>query len=109
MAAPPLDSETIRQAVRRRHYHFTNHARKQQRLRDIRTSEVLTVIFSGQIVEQYPKATPYPECLMMAFVRNQQPLYVVVAHNATAEYIYIVTVHWLDPTKWHDPWTRKEP
>jgi hypothetical protein len=109
MAAAPLDRETIHQAVLRRRYRFTNHARKQQRLRGISTSDVFTVLLTGQIIEQYPNAKPYPECLMMAFVRTQQPLYVAVAYNAQREYIYIVTVHWLDPARWQDPWTRKQP
>jgi hypothetical protein len=107
MTAALLDLETIRQAVRHRRYHFTNHARKQQRLRGVRTSEIFTVILSGQIIEQYPKARPYSEGLMMAFVRNDQPLYVAVAYDAKSRYIDIITVHWLDQTKWQDPWTRK--
>jgi len=25
------------------------------------------------------------------------------------DYIHVITVHWLDPNKWDDPWSRKKP
>jgi hypothetical protein len=68
---------------------------------------VLHVLEQGEIIEQYPKAKPYPACPMMAFVRTQQPLYVELAYNAQLNYIYIITVHWMDPAKWVDPRTRR--
>ena len=71
--------------------------------------EVLQVLQSGEIIEQYPNAKPYPECLLMTFVRNQKPLYGELAYNASADYLYIITIHWMDPARWIDPWTRRSP
>lgn len=36
-----------------------------------------------------------------------KPLYVALSYNDAEDYVYIITVHWLDPQKWEDPWTRK--
>mgnify|MGYP001573499392 FL=1 len=41
----------------------------------------------------------------MGYVRNNEPLYAVVAVNELA---HIITVHWIDPKKWLDPKTRRE-
>jgi hypothetical protein len=32
---------------------------------------------------------------------------VALAYNETDDYLYVITVHWLDPEKWEDPWTRR--
>jgi hypothetical protein len=36
---------------------------------------------------------------------RQAPV-VALAYDEDEDYIYVVTVHWLDPEKWEDPWTR---
>ncbi len=102
-----LDEKTIDAASRARKVKWTRHAKRQLRLRGVKRSEVFHVLQQGQILEQYPKAKPYPECLMMGFVRSNQPLYVELAYNPYLDYIYIITVHWMDPAKWIDPWTRR--
>ena len=43
----------------------------------------------------------------MAEVQPGRPLYVALAYDEQEDYVYVVTVHWLDPEKWVDPWTRK--
>jgi len=44
---------------------------------------------------------------MMDFVAPDKPLYVSVAFNQSSHLLYIITVHWFDPKKWVDPWTRR--
>jgi hypothetical protein len=44
---------------------------------------------------------------MMASVAPDRPLYVALAYEEAAKYLHVITVHWLDPAKWDDPWTRK--
>jgi hypothetical protein len=65
-------------------------------------------MLEGQILEQYPMAKPFPKCLMMAMIEPSRPLYVALAYDENTDYIHVITVHWLDPSKWEDPWTRKE-
>ncbi len=43
----------------------------------------------------------------MAHVDEGRPLYVSVAYGVHDGRLYVITVHWLDPRKWEDPWTRK--
>lgn len=69
--------------------------------------QAIRVLTEGAIIEQRPDDTPYPMCLMMATVEEGRPLYVAFGYDETDERIYVVTVHWLDPDKWEDPWTRR--
>jgi len=61
----------------------------------------------GEILEEHPFARPFPKCLMMAMVEPGKPLYVSLGYDHENDRVHIITVHWLDPRKWEDPWTRK--
>jgi adenine deaminase len=105
MAQDPLDLSRIRQALSARRVLWTGHAKRRLRSRRIQRHEVFEVIEKGTILERYPNEKPYPKCLMMGMVRNQQPLYVSLAFDG--HHIIIITVHWFDPARWIDPWTRR--
>ncbi len=77
------------------------------RQRGITREQALRVLHSGDIVEQHPRARPFPKCLLVGMVAPELPLYVSVGHDSRRDYLHIITVHWLDPRKWEDPWTRK--
>lgn len=84
---------------------MTLHAQKRLDQRQITISELKEAIKNGIVVEIYPDDRPYPSCLIMGKVRGGFPLYVVCA---VEENVHIITAHWLDPTKWLDPVTRRE-
>ena len=46
---------------------------------------------------------------MMGMLEPERPLYVALGFDETTDYIHVITVHWLDPSKWDDPWRRKKP
>jgi hypothetical protein len=46
---------------------------------------------------------------MMKRMVPERPLYVSLGYDQAQNYLYIITVHWLDPRKWEDPWTKKPP
>lgn len=84
---------------------FTGHARRRIDERKILINEIEKVILIGEIIEIYPNDKPYPSCLILGYVRNNEPLYVLCA---LGELVTIVTVHWFDPEKWINHKTRKE-
>jgi hypothetical protein len=65
------------------------------------------VRMNGVLPEQQARAKPYPKCLMMSMIESNRPLYVAPAYDQPHDYVHIITVHWLDPSKWEDPWTRR--
>lgn len=84
---------------------FTNHARKRVDERKVLTAEIEEVILNGEVIEEYPEDKPYPSCLILGYVRNKEPLYILCA---LSEIVIIVTIHWFDPEKWMNHKTRKK-
>ena len=104
-----LDLSKIRAAVKSDHTEWRRHALLRATERGITLEQALQVILEGDIIEDYPQAKPYPACLMMAMAKPGKPLYVSLAYDEENDLLHIITVHWLDPCKWEDPWTRKPP
>ena len=102
-----LNLETIKSAAAAGQITWRYHAVLRFRERGITRGQVKRVLQEGHILEQHLTDKPFPKCLMMAMIEPDRPLYVSVAYNQTNDYVYIITVHWLDPSKWDDPWTRK--
>lgn len=102
-----LTLPTIRAAARAGRIKWRYHALRRAYQRGITRAHALRVIQEGEIIEQRPRAKPYPKCLMMAVVEPAEPLYVSLGYDQARDYLHIITVHWLDPRKWEDPWTRK--
>jgi hypothetical protein len=97
--------EGLRDAVQKGKVLIRKHADERAGSRKIPFSSVLEVISEGEVIEDYTEAKPFHACLFMKHVESA-PLYVVCSFYG--EYCYIITVHWIDPNKWHDPWTRRK-
>ena len=103
----PLDRSAIQRAARASRITWRYHALRRTRERGITREQAIRVMTEGAIIEQYLGATPYPMCLMMTRVEEGRPLYVALGYDETDDRIYVITVHWLDPDKWENPWTRR--
>ena len=53
----------------------------------------------GETIEQYPDDTPYPSRLVPGW-RLERPLHLVVADDAEAHEIVVITVYDPDPILW---------
>jgi hypothetical protein len=102
-----LTLRTIRAAARAGRIKWRYHALLRAYQRGITRAQALRVLREGEVIEQRPQAKPYPKCLLMAIVEPERPVYVSVAHDPARDNLHVITVHWLDPRKWEDPWTRK--
>jgi hypothetical protein len=86
---------------------WRHHALRRAYQRGITRRQALRVLRIGEIVEQRPRAKPLPKYLLMAMVAPARPLYVSVGYDEAQAYLHVITVHWFDPRKWKDPWTRQ--
>ena len=48
-------------------------------LRHVRVEEILQIIETGEIIEQYLDDTPYASCLILGYTRSGRPLHLVCA------------------------------
>lgn len=101
------DLATIQRAARAERITWRYHALRRATERGITRALAVQVITKGKIIEQRPRAKPYPQCLMMKIVAAHRPLYVSLGYDRQSDRIYIITVHWLDPGRWEDPWRRR--
>ncbi|MGH9364171.1 MAG: DUF4258 domain-containing protein [Thermoanaerobaculia bacterium] len=102
LALPSIRTAAWAGRIRWRH-----HALRRAHQRGITRKQALRVLRSGEIVEQRPRAKPLPKCLLVAMVAPGRPLYVSVAYDEARGYLHVITLHWLDPRKWEDFWTRR--
>ncbi|MBF0314092.1 MAG: DUF4258 domain-containing protein [Oligoflexia bacterium] len=75
------------------------HAVRRMFERDISEEEVLRVLTSGKIIEDYPADEPFPSCLKLAFCESR-PIHVVVAEDSTQDSLIVITAYEPDLTYW---------
>lgn len=90
---------------------YTGHARHEMRedkFGPITDQEVYEAICSGQVIEMYPKDTPYPSVLIFGTTSANRPLHAVCAYGSDEDWAVIVTVYQPDPNQWEDYRRRKK-
>ena len=101
-----LSITNIRQAVKEGKYIIKTHTKQRMGQRKVTDAQVISVIMEGRIIEEHETAKPFPKCLILGYSKLREPLYVSCAYDG--EYAHIITVHWYDPAKWINPWTRRK-
>jgi len=84
-----------------------DHAGQRMHERAISYKDILQVLSSGEIIEQYPDDTPYPSRLVLGFCAARA-IHVVAADNHNHQITVIITVYEPDPTLWHSDFRRKK-
>jgi hypothetical protein len=57
--------EIIRELCTKKALYWTNHADSRIAERDITRDDILNVLMTGEIIEQYQDDQPYPSCLVL--------------------------------------------
>jgi hypothetical protein len=68
--------------------------------REISETDVIEVLTTGKIIEDYPTDQPYPSCLRLGFVK-ERPLHVVSAEATDDATTVIITVYEPDLIRWN--------
>ena len=85
---------------------LTQHSRKRFAERGISVLDILEVIETGEVIEQYPGDFPFPSCLIMG---KSEEITIHVVASINEGMIYIITAYVPDISKWNnDLKTRKE-
>lgn len=74
--------------------------------RKIKYRDIISVINTGEIIEQYPNDYPYPSCLILGLDINEKYMHIVCGTDG--EYLWIITAYYPSLDKWEtDLKTRK--
>ncbi len=79
-------------AIREERIEWRKHSLQRLAERKILQSQVLEVLLSGELIEDYPEDQPYPSALFLAFVEGE-PLHVVAALDEDDCRAYIITAY----------------
>jgi len=99
-----MEIEEIRDEVKRGEYEISFHAETERYAEDITLHDIETVIFDGQILEEYPDDPRGPSCLILGYIQNR-PVHIVCGYTST-KWIRMVTVYIPKLPKWIDEKTR---
>ena len=75
--------------------------------RHISTEDIREVVTSGEVIEDYPNALPFPCRLMMGW-RESRCLHVVVAENAQAQEMIVITAYEPNLLEWDSDLKRRK-
>jgi hypothetical protein len=90
--ASSLDVDRMRSAVRASRLEWQRHALERMMERDIRRSDALAVLLSGEPIEDYPDDQPFPSALFLGWIKTR-PIHVVAAFDAANERAFVITVY----------------
>ena len=80
---------------------FSGHAITRMFEREMTKKDVISVIYHGEVIFDYPKDQPHPSKLLLGFV-DKEALHVVVSRDYKNKYCYIVTAYKPSSSLWHD-------
>ena len=73
----------------------------------ITAEEVRSVIFDGEIIEDYPEDVRGHSCLMLGYGVDNRPIHVVCSPKE--EFLAIITVYLPDESRWTNDWKTRLP
>lgn len=87
---------------------FSRHALDRMAQHALNRLEIEHVIRTGEVIERYQDARPYPSRLILGF-SAERPVHAVAATSPDEELTVVVTTYIPDPQRWESDWkTRKE-
>lgn len=63
-------------------------------------TDVIATTLVGEFIEDYPKAFPFPACLVLGRLAGGACLHAVWAYDSTTDYPILVTTYRPDPARW---------
>ena len=86
---------------------FRVHAIERMFQRRISEEDVLDILTTGEVIEEYPDEVPYPSRLVLGW-KGSRPIHVVVADNLESQESIVITVYEPDPGQWEPGFRRRK-
>lgn len=99
----PVDLLEVAAAIDAGRVHWRMHVAQRMAERGIGRADVVDVLRSGEIIEDYADDAPFPSALVLGF-DGDRPLHVVVALDAERGETYIITVYEPSPNRFEPDW-----
>lgn len=93
-----MNIEHLRKLCAEKPFVMTRHAEARRRQRGITVPEIKATIMTGEIIEDYPDAYPYPACLVLSLDVGGKPLHVVC--GVADDMLWVITAYRPAPEQW---------
>ena len=87
-----MDVPKLRELAAHGQIEWSTHTLARLILKNIPQSAVRQTILTGEVIEDYPQDTPFPSCLVMAWV-DGAPYHVVVSLDETTDTVFVITAY----------------
>lgn len=87
-----MDIEKFRKAIEEGRIEWRKHVLQRLAERTILQHDLIKVLLSGKVIEDYPENKPYPSSLFLGFSKGE-PLHVVASFDKDNRLAYIITVY----------------
>jgi hypothetical protein len=74
----------------------------------IHVDELLEVLASGEIIEDYPDDRPYASCLVFGRAFSGRPLHIVCAPVLDETSLIVITTYEPDPDRWEADFKKRK-
>ena len=102
-----IEIQTLQKYYQQDKVYITEHAAIRFRQRNIRAKDVRNVVFTGEIIEQYPEDFPFPSCLILGKTTDNRWMHIVMSDEGSSS--RIITAYFPNKEKWSaDYRTRKD-
>jgi hypothetical protein len=92
--------DDLRMCLESQRYRISGHAADEMLADALEEAEVLRATSSGEVIEDYPEAFPFPACLVLGRTAENTPIHAVWAVDPATCYAALVTVYRPDPARW---------
>lgn len=96
-----FDYSELAKAIKARRLAWSRHVLERLRERGIPRQAVISILLTGEPLEEYRDDTPYPSALFLARYAGR-PLHVVVAFDEKRGWAYVVTAYEPDGRHFED-------
>ncbi|MBI5560248.1 MAG: DUF4258 domain-containing protein [Deltaproteobacteria bacterium] len=100
--------EKIIESIKTGKIRITDHADEEIHNDGLTFEEVFVSVLSGEVIEEYPKDSPYPSCLICGKNYKNEPIHSVWAYNKETMGAVLITAYRPDPKKWIEVKWRKK-
>ena len=83
------------------------HATRRMFQRDIDEADILSLLETGIVIDEYSKDYPFPSVLVNGRGRNARALHAVVGIDSQSHRLYLITTYEPDPDKWDNDFSRR--
>ena len=98
----------IRKTIEANRVFWQRHALERMIERRIRREDVIAVVLSGEIIEEYPDDKPFPSALYLGR-RDAGPLHVVIAFDASDRVLHVITAYEPDSDRFGPDFRARRP